>query len=261
MNYQSISGEGTMTTPELLMQGVDELLSGIGIAPELYRGSLSLQAAPMALRVLQQSWPEMTSFLNGWLGFVVDRTTRHMGWDTPDSVQFKKVTLADDMERRQLLLQLASSNMVSKKTAFGVWGIDPQAEQEQIINEMRSEGESQQKFQEETEAQAKVQGMLANQGMMPGGMAGDPSIASGAAGAPAQGSALNLSQSNTVSGRAQQVEEIANQLLSMPHGPRMTEWKNLRETDSELHALVKARYDQLKGQVGSQAVQQISQGG
>ena len=53
MTYQAISGEGTMATPDLLMQGIDELLSGIGIPPELYKGSLSIQAAPMVRLILQ----------------------------------------------------------------------------------------------------------------------------------------------------------------------------------------------------------------
>lgn len=261
MNYQSIGGEGTMATPELLMQGIDEMLSGIGIAPELYRGSLSIQAAPMALRVLQQSWPELTSFLNGWLKFVVTNTTKYMNWETPTNIGFKKVTLADDLERRQLLLQLASSNMVSKRTAFGTWGIDPQAEQEQIINEMRAEQEAQADFQKETDEQMQVQGMLANQGMMPGGMAGDPSMAAGAAGGPVAGPALNIGPAGSVTERAQQVDQLAQQLVTMPHGPRMTELKNLRETDQELHALVKAKMEQVRGQAKSQATQQLAGGG
>ncbi len=257
MNYQAMSGEGTMATPELLTQGVEELLSGMGIAPELFRGSMSVQAAPTALRVLQQSWPDITSFMNSWLRFVVTRTTKYMNWETPENIRFKKVTLADDMERRQLLLQLTSSGMVSKRTAFGVWGIDPKAEQEQIINEMRSEQEAQMDFQKEQEDQAQVQGIMAQQGVMPG--AGDPNAAP-MAGAPVQGSPISLGPANTVTDKAQQVDQLAQQFVSMPHGPRMTEMKNLRESDQELHALVKQRMEQIRGQAANQGVQQLSGG-
>jgi len=258
MNYSAFSGEGQMASPELLEQGINELLCATGLPVELYKGSIAIQAAPMALRILQQSWPTMISFLNKWLEFVVWNTTRYMNWETPESIHFKPVTLADDIERRQLLLQLASANMVSKKTAFGVWGLDPSEEQEQIINEMRSEQDSQREFAEDMQKQEENQALLSQQGAMPGGMVGAPGMASGAMGAGVPGMPYDI---QTVSGKAQQIEQTAQQLVSMPYEARRSEMLNIKKSDPELHALVKAKMEEIRSAARSQGSAQLAQGG
>jgi hypothetical protein len=259
MQYQALSGEGNqMATPDLLRQGINELLTASGIPVDFYEGTLSLQAAPMALKALEQSWPGMSKSLNRWLDFVVTSTTKYMNWETPKAIKYKKVSWAHDMERRHLVLQLASANMVSKRTAYESWGIDPKEEQEKIMDEMQSEMESQTEFQEEMANREETQAMLAQGGGMPGGMVGDPSAAAGMSGGPAAQSPYDI---NTVSGRAQQVDELAQQLVSMPYGPRRTEMSNIKNSDPELHALVKAKMEEIRSDVSSQAKQSLVQGG
>lgn len=257
MQYQSMGGEGQMVSPELLTQGINELLVSTGIAPSFFTGDLTLQAAPMALRVLQQSWPNLQSALDTWLAFVVNSTCKYMNWETPTDVGFRAVSLADDIERRHLLLQLASSNMISKRTAFSAWGIDPQEEQSQIINEMRSEQDSQQKFMEEMEGMQALEGYLATGGM--GAMAGDPNAAA-QMGAPVQPSAAGQAPI-TISDRNRQVDELAQQLVSMPYGERRKMMADVKSSDQELHALVKARMETIRGEAASEGRAQLEQQG
>lgn len=258
MNYTAFGGEGqTMATPQLLEQGINELLNASGLPVELYKGTISAQAAPMGLRILQQSWPELASTYDKWLEFVVWQATRYMNWETPESIRFRPVTLADDLERRQLLLQLASANMVSKQTAYSVWGIDPKEEQEQILEEMRSEQEAQREFSEDMQNQEETHAMLAQSGQIPGGMVGDPN-AMGPMGAPMGGSPYEI---NTVSGRAQQIEQTAQELVSMPYEARRSQMLNIKKSDPEMHALVKAKMEEIRSAARSQGSMQLSQGG
>lgn len=260
MQYQSMGGEGQMVSPELLTQGINELLVAIGVPPAFFTGELTMQAAPMALRVLQQSWPTMQSSLNSWLEFIVSGVCRYMNWETPEDISFREVKTADDIERRHLLLQLASSGMISKRTAFGAWGIDPQEEQGQILNEMRSEQTRQKDFEEELREMAELEGALSGMGgMMAPGMGGAPGMAA-PVGGPVSPTAAGQAPL-TVSDRNDQVNELAQQLVSMPYAERRRMMSDIKASDQELHALVKARMEDIRTDAEAQGRAGLEQGG
>jgi hypothetical protein len=121
INYQVLGGEGMqMTTHELIDQAMDEMLNAAGVPAELYRGTLQVQAMPTALRLFQQSWPHFVSACNGWLQWLMDTLSQVFNWE-PVQCTLQPVTLADDIENKQILLQLAAANQVSKHRAFAPW--------------------------------------------------------------------------------------------------------------------------------------------
>lgn len=259
LQYQAMSGEGTMLAPELLDQGINTMLSNMGISPELFSGSIGVQAAPMALRMLQQSWPGISNVLSKWLRFTVERIARHYGWHVPENVRFKPVVLADDLERKQLLLQLSASNIVSKRTALASMGIDPKEENDIILEEQREEIKAQQDFQKQQEEIARVQGILAGEGMS-AGAPGDPANAAGGMGGAAPGSPISVA-SNDPSGMVQQAQQTAEQLVRIPDDySRKRALRDLKQSNPTFHALVKQYMEEIRNDARGQASSLLASG-
>ena len=252
IEYQALGGEAkSMTTPELIAGAMDEMLNGIGIPAELYKGTLQFQAMPTALRLFQQTWPHLVSRFNSWLNWMGEIVCTAMNWDQPENISLQPVTLADDIESRNVWLQLASANLVSKRTAFAPYGLDPTAEQEQIMAEQRESAELQQQMAEDMEQ--KQLNMQAVQGMPagPGGAPMGPGM-----GMPAGPAAQ---QAMTPMDLQQQANALAQQLLQMPYEARRREMINIKQTNETLHALVKSQMESMRSEaaaVGQQAVLQ-----
>ena len=253
VQYQALGGEAkNLATPELLDQGMDEMLNAIGIPPELYRGTLAWQAYPTALRMFQQTWPQLTSAYNGWLNWMLETVCTAMNWTMPDSCEMQPVTMADDIEQRQMLLQLASANMISRRTAFSPLGIDAMNEQERIMEEQRTFEEQMQQYKEDQD-----QRMLNKQTI-----AGQPPQQPGAA--PAMGQPVSQAAAMggdvTPQDMVQQAEGMAQQLLQMPYENRRREMLSVKQQNPTLHALVKAKMQDYRQQASSEGQQMVLSG-
>jgi len=249
--YQALGGEAKeLVTPEMLDQGLDTLLNGIGIPAELYRGTLQFQAMPTALRLFQQTWPQLVAQLNGWLEWAIEIICTSQKWDQPEKVFLQPVTMADDIERRQIWLQLASANMISKKTAFSPWNINAPEEQRKIFEEQKLFDKLQSEFQEDTEQSQMNNDVM--RGMQPGQQGGGMM---GGGVDPSQAGAAMTPQDLTA-----QAEEIAAQLLAIPSDKdRRTELVNIKHSNPTLHAQVKQMMTDMRGQAASQGQQMILQ--
>jgi len=249
LEYQSLGGEANqMSTPDLIDKATDELLNSIGIPAELYRGSLQMQAAPMALRLFQQTWPHMVSSFNGWLDWSSSTICGAMSWDKPEVCRLQPVTLADDVELRQIWLQLASSNMISRNTAFAPWGIDANNEQKKIFDEQRRFSEEQQKFQEDMQNRQQLSAAMKGGGQQQGGQPG----AMGGGVAPGQ-----ASQAQTPMDMVQQAQETAQQLITMQPAQVRKQLSDLKASNESMYALVKSKMQEVRTQMRSDGQQQI----
>lgn len=56
-----------------------------------------------------------------------------------------------------------------------------------------------------------------------------------------------------------QAQSIAGQLLTMPEAQRLSELRNLRNSNQLLHSLVRSSLDQMRGQMRSQGQQMLQQ--
>jgi hypothetical protein len=65
VEYQIFGAEGKDLVPgELLLQGEDMQLNAMGIPPQLYRGDLTIQTAPMAARLFETHWHSIPTTAN-----------------------------------------------------------------------------------------------------------------------------------------------------------------------------------------------------
>lgn len=236
---QSVFGDGIKySTHELIGQGMDELLSGVGVPPSMYRGDLTIQAAPMALRLFQMNWNHLYSAYNRFLFFVMKQLHETFNFEKAGA-HLQPVTTADDAQNLSVLLQLAASGQVSKARAFSTLGIDPDEDEQQRYNEQKRTQERETKFQSEMQNKQKMQEAVQQGSQPPGGAA------------PA-----GPSTPHDVMDRGRQ---IAEQLLAMPDGPRRSELIKLKKSDETLWAVVKAQLQNQRNEASSEGRQAVLQ--
>jgi hypothetical protein len=271
MEYQALGGEGMqMANHELIGAGNDELLNGMGVPADLYKGTLQLEVAPTALRLFQQTWPQISAAYNGWLTWAVRQIATIKNWE-PATAKVQPVTLADDIEKKQILMQLSAAQQVSMGTAFSPFGIDIREETRKLQEEKRMQAEMAQEFQREEMERAKMDENLAiiEQSQTPaqGGPAGAMAPMGGGTpgmGAPMGGGGMGAGgTSSTPQQMMLQAEQIAQQLLQMPYEMRKSEMLKLKQSDEALHALVKSKMEKARQGAAQQgkAMLQQPQGG
>lgn len=242
VGYQSLGGEAkTLAPKESLQLATDELLNAVGFPAELYRGSLSIQAFPVALRLFEKTWGALVEGDNDLIEWLLARICRHYMIGSITG-KLRSVTLADDLERKALSLQAAAGMDISKGTAYLPFGIDYMEEQRRVVEEQQALQRMQQEAMEESQAQQGLQG--ASGGGQP------PAAQAGATPGDVQEQAKGL---------AQQL------LLQTPETMRRGELIKIKHSNSTLHALVIQEMDNMRQEMsrqgGAQMMQQAQQGG
>jgi hypothetical protein len=265
LNYQFMGGEGgALIPPEKLKFRQQEYLSQIGVPLEYHQMNLTLQGAPMALRLFESYWQSIPAFYNNILSWVVRTLSRTYGLEET-RVEMQRSTLADDAEYRQVVLQLMSANQLSPQTALRPYNIDAHAEAKKVYKFQeyvaKLQGEVDEKAQKQQELGA-LKGMTAHPspsalqqqqaGQAPQGQA--PMGGAPVGGIPGQGAT-----GGSLNEMAEQASQIAQQLATMPEGPRKQQLKMLREGNKNLHSLVMGQLDQIRSQAGSQGQQMLLQ--
>lgn len=262
VNYQALSGEGVQMSPvQLIKQGSMDLMNATGVPMELFQGTMQLQAAPTALRLFQATWPHLTCSLNGWLQWLVDKISEVFGWEHV-KVHLQPVTYADDLDRKGMLLQMASAQQISKQTAFASFGIDPREEQRRMMEETRIQSETQKEFEADEMKKQELQQLSesANQGVA-GGMGGQvppPQDMGGQPGMVMPGQGPGAVTPNEVMSQA---DDMAQQLFTMPETARKSQLIQLKRSNPMLHGVVKQKLVDMAQQAASQGVSQARQGG
>jgi hypothetical protein len=281
VNFQMFGADANQLAPrDLLDQGMETLLNDAGTPTELYNGSLQLQTAPVALRLFESTWHPLVHDANAFLAWLVQQISQVMSWETVDA-ELKRVTIADNLEKQMMAAQLMMSQQLSGSTVLGELGWNWRKEQKQIAEEAQYQSELQSRTQEEMQQSgfaqqlAKGQGDPSQQGGQGGGApqgGGDPSQAgAGAAmGTGMQGpvsqylASMSPNSPQTPQDMMQVADSIAQQLMGLPESVKDAELRKLKTSNEVLHALVKARMDQMrqqtKQQAGNQAVGQMEQG-
>jgi hypothetical protein len=235
IQYQMLGGEGKQLAPkENIQEAMNELINALGYPEDLYTGKLSMQTAPVAIRVFEKQYQYMVDGFNDVVEWVLTRVSRHLHWDSIKG-NLQTTTLADDIERKSLILQAAAAGDISKGTAYkSVADIDFIDEQKKIVTEQSQVQNIQQR------AMAAQQAQQMNGG--PGPEEGD------AAGVP--GGSVGATPGDV---RAQ-AEVYAQQLLSMPDSQRRGLLIKIKQSNPTLH-------DQVIGIMNDMRSQARSQGG
>lgn len=277
VQYQMLGGDANQLAPtDLLNQGTEQLLNEAGTPVEMYNGSMQMQTAPVALRLFESTWHHLVHDANNWLIWMVRQLSQLMSWESID-IKLRRVTIADDMQKQMALLQLMMGQQASGTTAFKHLGLNWREEQRLMGEEAREQAEMQARIQEEMEqagfAAQMTKGMVPGQegggdpaaggGAPPGGDpaaagGGDPAAGGGAppaGGGPASNFIAQMGPNTPISPEelGQAADTIAQELLGLPESVRRSELIALKKHNEALHALVRAKMDQIRNTVRMQA--------
>lgn len=285
VNYQMLGGDAKQLAPtELITQGFETLLNETGTPVEFYQGSLSMQAAPIALRLFESTHRQLVADANAFLQWVCNSVSKIMSWEIVDA-SLKRVTIADDMQKQMSALQLMMGQQLSGTSGLAAIGYDWETEQKRIADEAKKQQELQARQQEEMEqagfAAEIAKGMNpAAQGGAAGGAPMDPAAAGGAAGGgnpagPDAQSAMgagNTPVSNYIQTMGPNVpvtpndlqgaaEQLANELLGLPEGQKDSELRKLKQFNPTLHAIVRQKMDEIRSNARMQGGAMLMQQG
>jgi hypothetical protein len=238
IGYQMLGGEAKSLSPkESIQLALDELFTSMGYPAELYKGSLSLQAAPVALRLFEKEWSHLVTGYDNIIGWIRELIGRYFRWSSKIEAHLRPVTLADDLERKALMVQAAAGQDISKQTAYRPLGIDYMEEQKRIVEEQQEIQKLQQKAMEESSSQ-QLDGS--------GGESAGPNAVVGA----------------TPGDVSEQAQQLAQQLLTQtPASMRRGELIKIKHSNPTLHALVLQYMDDMRTQAAAQGRAQMEAGG
>lgn len=204
LQYQILGGEAKALVPhELLQTTLDMLFTSVGVPVELYKGSISHQAMPMAIRMFESVWTHLVHHLNTALDWIVQRVQVLRNWE-PVKAKLTRPFYSDDVRRQAMIMNLAAAQEISRTTAFQSLGLDFREEANRLLEEQKYLAETQLKFQKDLEEMQlstlmatgqmppimqQIQAMHeAAQGIAPGQGGGAPA-GGGPAGQPVPGAA------------------------------------------------------------------------
>ena len=135
------SGQGKilMTTPEQKVTE-DRMIIGMGVIPEIIKGGASWSGSNVSLRIIENH------FLNHGLGlvdlteFVVEKISSYLGI-SPTKFKFADFKMADDIQKKQVLVNMASQDGPGKKVSddslLSEFGLDAQTEYNKMEKELK----------------------------------------------------------------------------------------------------------------------------
>lgn len=244
VTYQEFGAQGKALAPKDVMEWQqNDTLAGAGYPVELFNASLAWQAMPMALRLFESENMIYYHEFNRFVKWASKRVTDIQKTD-PVDLTLQRPTIADNIERRNLLLQLQATGEVSRATGLEPLGIaDPVGEAKRRMQEdvqiERERVRSEEEFRREVEAGQVGLSAEAESG--------------GAGGVTPQD--VN-----------QQAMQLAEQWAAIPDdGQRSIAMQQVRVQDEQLYALAKQKMEEIRSAGASQgrqaAMQSYQQGG
>jgi hypothetical protein len=226
IGYQAMGAEGkALDLSENIKGANEEILNALGYPSELWYGTLSVQALPAALRMFENNWHFLTEMNNSFVQWVAARVAEYFDKEKIE-IEYERVSIADDIERRQIMMQLASSQKISDMSFLERYGLDYKQEQLKLLQQQQIMQDVQAKGQELAEEQAQAN-----------------------TGEQGQGAG------NAVYDVVQRAQSMAEQMLAMDETSRRQELRNVAMNDETLHALVKQKMEAIRNQMMSQAGQ------
>jgi len=239
IEYNAVGGEGRQhSTRDLVEDEENRLLNARGVPPEFYRASMTIQAAPVAMRLFERSWSSLVDGNNRLLQWWSDIVSGYLRTGSY-SVEFESISVVDDLENKMWRLQAMQGGLVSRETGMSPMRIDPSEESDKIIEEQMEEQRKQMEAQERMEMESMSLG------------------ADNQVGGGQQGGAPDAVES------VSNADQIASELLdpNLPQSEVNRRLRAIKQTNDALHAMVRQKMTEKRsvarsvGQdVGMQAV-------
>jgi hypothetical protein len=160
VGYQRIGGDGKalMLTPEMDFLA-KWIIGACGIPQEFVSGgTMQWSGSSVSLRTLENDFLHQRTQLlqmNIWL---IERARLYLGQAAPKSARFSDFKMADDMQKMQLMISMASSNRLPWEDIQREFGRDPGTVRQKLEEESQFYGKIQQaEMARQAEGQARAQ--------------------------------------------------------------------------------------------------------
>ncbi len=267
VQMELLGAEGKNLAPvELEDHATEEFLNAQGFPAELFKGTLQWQAMPVAIRLFERTWVHMCYSFNQLLNWILKRVSEIRSWERVRG-RLQPPTMADDLEKKQIQLQLAAGQQISRQTAWAPFGIKFREEVKKSIQEEAFIQEQTQKAQDEAKQKTQLQQafQMGAQGQQIDPSTGQPVQPPAPGGAPPggapQGGAMppgpqamtspDGGQGMTPQDLMAQAESLSYQLLGMPQEQRRGELSKIKKTNPTLHAQVMASMTNVRSEAKS----------
>jgi hypothetical protein len=139
-----------------------DITAGMMIPIEFLFGGLSFSGSSVSLRMLENDFLNDRSDAQRMINsFIIRNLARFLGW--PEcKAKFSDLRTSDDVQKQQILVQLAAAQQVSTKTLLHAFGFDAEDEMKQVLDEMELVSEI---LVKQAKGQAKAEGERALVGM------------------------------------------------------------------------------------------------
>lgn len=142
VGYQRIGGNGKalMLTQEIRAWS-EHIVAGMNVPQEFVFGGLTWSGSSVSLRMLENQFLNYRDMHDQFLQyFLVPAVSRFMGWE-PVQLHMKNFRMADDMQAKQLLMNLNQMKQISTKTLLSEFNLDSNDELNTIEQELRRNDE------------------------------------------------------------------------------------------------------------------------
>lgn len=240
MGYQEVGANGKQLTPkENIDWQMNAMLNAQGFPADLYTGAMNVQQIPSALRLFENHWQFLPWNFNRHLQWVTHTMQDFMG-RARMNVKAAIPRFINDMDRSNVLLQLAAGGEFPRSMAFAPFG---------VRNPIEAAAE---RAQEDVEIEKRVT-KIKNDAAAAAGAAQAFTQQGGAGGAPGGVNYTPTQQGERATAEAQRLLQIPND------GDRSKELMALSQQDQYMYALVKQKMSEMRAAARSQGGQQVAQ--
>jgi hypothetical protein len=251
VQYQEFGGDGkNLVTKDLIEYQTDAMLHGVGYPSEIFKSSLRMEQFPTALRLFENANMSIHRGFERYIRWVSSRTSGFLGRPNIEpSLQLP--SMADDLEKRHIWLQLSSGGEFPRGRALRPFGVDDPVEafKERIDEDIQFEKvrqEAQSDYEREVSS-GSVDSILAQQETA-GGEAAPMA-------APTPGGQSNVSPLDI----DRQAEELAMKWLNMEVGDRRKDMTAIEVSQPQLHALAMRKMENMRQEGASAGRAQAGQ--
>lgn len=170
LDYRTVGGDGRLFAPvELMERAMDRLLNSAQVPAEFYRGTMTMNAAPIGLRIMTSLWGDLVKVLNSVLSWIKQQYVIHLEWDPDIQISLAPPTHVDDINRQMLKTQLMMSGVLAQGSVLKALGEDLKENIRQKTEEQMLMADEAERAKKLFEGKEMAQQMAQGQGMM-GGM-------------------------------------------------------------------------------------------
>lgn len=255
------AGGKSLVAADLVKMHTNQLMEEFNVPAEMYTGTMQLQNVPTAIRLFEKSWHFLYWNFNQitkWVANGVQDVRREHRF----TLQLQKSAMADDLEERQVYMQLVAAGEISRARAYRSFNIeDPLEEKRRRLREdldiEKDKAKLEAEFQQDQQSAGLGQPPPPQAGGDQGGGGGAPPPSGGGGGSygnPPAGA--NVTPLDVVA----EAERIAQQMLQIPdNGSRAKELQKIKATRPDLHAMVKQKMEEFRSQGASQGRKSVGQ--